>query len=327
MAFNPQARPVARCLTWRDPEPGRGQDALRISDLSVTPVPLNHAVFVWLRGGVWAGQDSNTPENSDFIPRNTKPFSRLSTILLERTRTRREMAARRRGVLGAPPQKNGAISIAGREEPQGRWLGDLLYGQMTGPSAAFSLACPWPFHAPGNAAGVALTTSQLPGKVVGPGIKTCRHSPVTRCTTEKDNAGAESVRNEQQAIASAATFFRTLNLLSQGPRNSSLRPRMITSRCCVLQDGQSCSGSSEHERVQHPNRLEALANERHASSAPLSARARSASWTPRCSTRARAPARARPSHRDQDRQFDPGEIRRAIRAVLVGERITRRRGG
>jgi hypothetical protein len=52
MAFNPQARPVARCLTWRDPETGRGQDALRISDLSVTPVPLNHAVFAWLRGGV-----------------------------------------------------------------------------------------------------------------------------------------------------------------------------------------------------------------------------------------------------------------------------------
>jgi hypothetical protein len=68
MAFNPQARPVARCLTWRDPEPGRGQDALRISDLSVTPVPLNHAVFAWLRGGVWAGQDSNTPANSDSFP-------------------------------------------------------------------------------------------------------------------------------------------------------------------------------------------------------------------------------------------------------------------
>jgi len=56
MAFNPQARPVARCLTWRDPEPGRGQDALRISDLSVTPVPLNHAVFVWLRGGYGPGR-------------------------------------------------------------------------------------------------------------------------------------------------------------------------------------------------------------------------------------------------------------------------------
>jgi hypothetical protein len=79
---------------------------------------------------------------------------------------------------------------------------------MTGPSAAFPFACPWPFQGPGKAAGVALTTSQLPGKVVGPGIKIWRHSPVTGCTTVKGSAGAEKVRNAPQATTSAATLFR-----------------------------------------------------------------------------------------------------------------------
>jgi hypothetical protein len=91
----------------------------------------------------------------------------------------------------------------------------MPYGQMTGPNAVFSFACPWPFQGPGKAAGVALTTCQLPGKVVGPGIKTWRHSPVTGCTTVKGKAGAEHMRNAQQAPTNAATLFRIRNLLSR----------------------------------------------------------------------------------------------------------------
>jgi hypothetical protein len=91
----------------------------------------------------------------------------------------------------------------------------MPYGQMTGPNAVFSFACPWPFQGPGKTAGVALTTCQLPGKVVGPGIKTWRHSPVTGCTTVKGKAGAENVRNAQQAPTNAATLFRIRNLLSR----------------------------------------------------------------------------------------------------------------
>lgn len=127
---------------------------------------------------------------------------------------------------------------------------------------------------------MALTTSQLPRKVVGLEIKTCRHSPVTGCTTEKDNAGAESVQWELRARARPA---------SEPHGGSSKRAACV--ECSSF--GKGALGKLVSSAF----------------------------------NRAIAPARARPSHRDQDRQFDPGEIRRAIRAVLVGERITRRRGG
>src|ERR1044072_5614850 len=75
-----------------------------------------------------------------------------------------------------------------------RDLDALGYGQITGPSAVLAFACPCPFQGPGPAAGVALTTSQLPGNVSGPGTKIWRHAPVTGWTTEKGNAGAANVR-------------------------------------------------------------------------------------------------------------------------------------
>jgi hypothetical protein len=61
------------------------------------------------------------------------------------------------------------------------------------------LACPWPFHGPGNSAGVPLTFSQLPGNVAGPGTRIWRHSPVFGCSTEKEDAGVENVSSAPDA--------------------------------------------------------------------------------------------------------------------------------
>jgi hypothetical protein len=82
------------------------------------------------------------------------------------------------------------------------------YGQITGPSAELPFACPCPFQGPGPAAGVALTTSQLPGNVVGPGTKIWRHSPVTGLTTVKGDAGAANMSRAPDATTSVASFFR-----------------------------------------------------------------------------------------------------------------------
>jgi len=80
---------------------------------------------------------------------------------------------------------------------------NVPYWQMTGPSAVFSFACPWPFQGPGPAAGVALTTSQLPGNISGPGIKTWRHSPLTGFTTVKGKAGAANSSDLGDALVAA----------------------------------------------------------------------------------------------------------------------------
>jgi hypothetical protein len=79
----------------------------------------------------------------------------------------------------------------------------------------FSFACPWPFQGPGPSAGVALTTSQFPGNVSGPGIRTWRHSPLTGFTTVKAPAGAAKARKAPQTTHSARESFQHLNLLTR----------------------------------------------------------------------------------------------------------------
>ena len=77
-------------------------------------------------------------------------------------------------------------------------------GQRTPVSAALSSLWKTPFHGPGNAAGVSLTTSQLPGNEA-PGSKTSRHSPVAGFVIASGNAGAANT-SDTAKHANAVTF-------------------------------------------------------------------------------------------------------------------------
>jgi hypothetical protein len=128
-------------------------------------------------------------------------------------------------IQGGQDARRASQKVGGR--PRGGALLDrtrhlLRLRAENGSERSVVVRVPVPVPGAGPAAGVALTISQLPGNVAGPGTKIWRHSPVVGLTTENGNAGATNVSRAPHATTSAAIFFRIELLL---PRRSS-RPRM-----------------------------------------------------------------------------------------------------
>src|SRR5688572_31712049 len=83
----------------------------------------------------------------------------------------------------------------------------------------------WPFHGPGNSAGVLLTVSQFPGNVSGPGTRIWRHSPVLGCTIVKEDAGVTNASRSEEHTSELQSQSNLVCRLLLEKQKQSLRPQ------------------------------------------------------------------------------------------------------